>query len=65
MGSKRGDLIDVSCHLQIPRCYGTSEPPEKGGLEIGPTRNQDRPEQNQNSSSIPSRGHWPLILSSV
>ena len=20
---KRGDLIDVSCYLQIPRCYGT------------------------------------------
>ena len=74
-GRKRGDLTDISCHLQILRCYGTTGLPKKGGLEIRPTRDQARPEQNQNSnqkpeqdqnsSSLPSRGDWPPILSSV
>ena len=41
-GGKGGGLTDVSCHLQIPRHYGG--PPEKGGLELSPTRNQTRPE---------------------
>ena len=44
-GGKRGGLTDVSCHLQILRRYGTLPwPPEKGGLELSPTRNQTRPE---------------------
>ena len=34
-------------------------PPEKGGLDLGPTRNQ-----NQNSSSFPRGGDQSLILSS-
>ena len=34
-------------------------PPEKGGLELGPTRNQ-----NQNSSSLPRGGDQSPILSS-
>ena len=42
-GSKRGGLTDVSCHLQISRHYGTFPwAPEKGGLELSPTRNQTR-----------------------
>ena len=44
-GGKRGGLTDVSCHLQIPRHYGTFPwVPEKGGLELGPSKNQTRPE---------------------
>ena len=44
-GGKRGGPTDISCHLQIPKHYGTFPgPPEKGGLELGPTRNQTRPE---------------------
>ena len=44
-GGKRSGLTDISCHLQIPKHYGTFPgPPEKGGLELGPTRNQTRPE---------------------
>ena len=45
-------------------------PPRKGGLELGPTRNQTRPEQNQNpeekqnSSSVPGGGDQSPILSS-
>ena len=39
-------------------------PPEKGGLELGPTRNQTRPEQNQNLSSLPRGGDQSPILSS-
>ena len=42
----------------------SSGPPGKGEPELGPTRNQTRPEQNQNSSSLPSRGDQPSILSS-
>ena len=43
---ERDGLTDVSCHLQIARRYGTffPGPPENGGLELGPTRNQTRPE---------------------
>ena len=42
---KRDGLTDVSCHLKIPRLYETLPwPPEKGGLELGPTRNSTRPE---------------------
>ena len=38
-GSKRGGLIDVSCHLQIPGITGIFPGLlEKGGLELGPTR---------------------------
>ena len=37
---------------------------EKGKLEFGPTRNQTRTEQNQNSSSLPRGGDQPPILSS-
>ena len=59
-GGKRGGLTDVSCHLQMPKHYGTFPgPPEKGGLELGPTRNQ-----NQNSSSLPRGGDQSPILSS-
>ena len=44
-GGERGGLTDVSCHLQIPSIMGLFPgPPEKGGLELGPTRNQTRPE---------------------
>ena len=44
-GGERGGLTDVSCHLQIPGVMGLFPgPPEKGGLELGPTRNQTRPE---------------------
>ena len=44
-GVERGGLTDVSCHLQIPRRMGLFPgPPEKEGLELGPTRNQTRPE---------------------
>ena len=32
-----------------------TEPPEKGGLELGPTRNQTRLEQNQNSNQKPDQ----------
>ena len=39
-------------------------PPEKEGLELGPTRNQTRPEQNQNLSSLPRGGDQSPILSS-
>ena len=42
----------------------SSGPPGKGEPELGPTRNQTRPEQNQNSSSLLSRGDQPSILSS-
>ena len=56
-GGKRGGLTDVSCHLQIPRHYRTF--PEKGGLELGPHRNQ-----NQTSSSLPRGGDQSPILSS-
>ena len=48
-------------------------PPGKAGLELSPTRNQTRPEwnqnsnqkpeQNQNSSSLPSKGDRPPTLS--
>ena len=42
-GGKRGGLTDVSCHLQIPSITGLYPgPPEKGGLDLGPTRNQTR-----------------------
>ena len=44
-GGKRVGLTDVSCHLQIPSIMGLYPgPPEKGGLDLGPTRNQTRPE---------------------
>ena len=59
-GGKRGGLTDVSCHLQIPRCYGTFPwASREGRLELGPTRNQ-----NQNSSSLPRGGDQSPILSS-
>ena len=42
-GGKRGGLTDVSCHPQTPRRYGIFPGlPEKGGLKLGPTRNQTR-----------------------
>lgn len=52
-----------------------TEPPEKGGLELGPTRNQTRLEQNQNSNQkteqnrtrirvSAKRGDQPPILNS-
>ena len=59
-GGERGGLTDVSCHLQIPRCYGTFPwASREGRLELGPTRNQ-----NQNSSSLPRGGDQSPILSS-
>ena len=69
--SKKDGLTNFSCYLQIPRCYGLYlGPPGKGGLELGPTKNQARSEQNQNSeqkqnsSSMPGEGDWSPILSS-
>ena len=74
---KRGGLIDVSCHLQIPRRYQTL-PWSSGEGRIGtqPYQKPDqtrmepefkpetRPEQNQNSSYLPSEGDRPPTLSS-
>ena len=76
-GGKRGGLIDVSCHLQIPRRYQTL-PWSSGEGRIGtqPYQKPDqtrmepefkpetRPEQNQNSSYLPSEGDRPPTLSS-
>ena len=39
-------------------------PPEKGALELTPTRNQARPEQSQNLSSLPKGSDQSLVLSS-
>ena len=59
-GGTRGGLTDVSCHLQVPRHYGTFPwASREEGLELGPTRNQ-----NQNSSSLPIGGDQSPILSS-
>ena len=42
-GGKRGGLTDVSCHRRYPGITGLyPEPPKKGELELGPTRNQTR-----------------------
>ena len=44
-GGKRGGLTDVSCHRRYPGITGLyPEPPKKGELELGPTRNQTRKE---------------------
>ena len=40
-GDKRDGLTDISCNLQMPRCYGTFPwASRKGEWELGPTRNQ-------------------------
>ena len=43
-GGKRGGLPDVSCHLQIPRCYGTFPWASKVG------RTQTRPYQKSDQT---------------
>ena len=44
-GGKRGGLIDVFCHVQMPRRYGTFPwASRKEGLEFSPTHIQNRPE---------------------
>ena len=50
-GGKRGGLRDISCHLQIPRCYGTLPWTSREG-RTG-TRPYQKLGQNQNSSSFP------------
>ena len=52
-GGERGGLTDVSCHLQIPRHYGTLPwASREERLERGPTRNQTRPEAELKFSAL-------------
>ena len=62
-GAKGVALQTSPTAYRYPDVMGLNpEPPEKGGLELGPTRNQ--PDQNQNSSSLPRGGEQSPILSS-
>ena len=45
VGGKRGGLTDISCHLQIPRCYGTLHWASREG-RTG-TRPYQKPDQNR------------------
>ena len=60
-GAERGGLTDVSCHLQIPRHYGTLLWASREG-RTG-TRLYRKSDQNQNSSSLPRGGDQSPILS--
>ena len=59
-GGKRGGLIDVFCHVQMPRRYGTFPwASRKEGLEFSPTHIQNRPEP-EFELSVNTRGDLPL-----
>ena len=56
MGAKGVALHTSPSTCRYPGITGLFPgPPEKGGLELGPTRNQTRPEQNQNSNHKPDQ----------
>ena len=64
---ERGGLTDISCHLQIPRHYGTFPWASREGRTGTYQRlalSEIRPDQNQISSSLPRGGDQSPILSS-
>ena len=63
-GGIQGGLTDVSCHVQMPRCYGTFPwASRKEGLELSPTSIWNRPEP-EFELSVNTRGDLPQTLSS-
>ena len=64
-GGAKGVALQSPATYRYPGVMGLFPgPPEKGGLELHPTRNQTRPDQNQNSSALPRGGDQSPILNS-